>query len=352
MHGDFRGMGDAAYFSYYSMLTHQQNMLEDNERTGKYYSAISENPNDFKDKVVLDVGAGSGILSLFAAKAGAKKVYAVEASGITDLTRSLVRNNGFEDVIEVIQGKMEQVVLPEMVDVIISEPIGVLLVHERMIESFLFARDKWLKKPDVANFSGFQPSQMYPSKGDIVLSPFTDYSLYQQTIEKANFWKNESFFNVALSGLTNEAVAHHFSQVVVGTFDPSTLISEPITHSIDFSQISTQSLQDFVVPLSFEAHCTTLVHGLAGWFDLDFLGSEKRFKLSTSPACVPTHWHQLRLLLKMPIAVNCGQVLEGTLCFKANSERSYDLDLTLNLKETEIRTANTFKLQHQRYSYL
>ena len=56
------------YFHYYGMLMHQQNMLQDQIRTGTYYAAILENTADFQGKVVMDVGAGSGVLSLFAAQ--------------------------------------------------------------------------------------------------------------------------------------------------------------------------------------------------------------------------------------------------------------------------------------------
>jgi hypothetical protein len=58
------------YFHYYGMLQHQQNMLQDMTRTGTYHAAITENRADFEGKVVMDVGAGSGILSLFAAQVG------------------------------------------------------------------------------------------------------------------------------------------------------------------------------------------------------------------------------------------------------------------------------------------
>lgn len=54
-----------------------QEMLKDTVRTLSYRNAIFSNAEAFKDKVVLDVGAGTGILSMFAVKAGAKKVYAV-----------------------------------------------------------------------------------------------------------------------------------------------------------------------------------------------------------------------------------------------------------------------------------
>lgn len=68
------------YFQFYSWLSQQQNMMQDFVRTSTYQKAMLGNPSDFVGKVVLDVGAGSGVLSFFAVQAGAKKVYAVEAS--------------------------------------------------------------------------------------------------------------------------------------------------------------------------------------------------------------------------------------------------------------------------------
>ena len=55
------------YFNYYAKLANQQNMMEDTVRTPKYRDAILQNPTNFRGKVVMDVGCGSGILSLFAA---------------------------------------------------------------------------------------------------------------------------------------------------------------------------------------------------------------------------------------------------------------------------------------------
>ena len=54
-----------------------EEMLKDTVRTGSYRNAIVNNPHLFKDKLVLDVGCGTGILSMFAAKAGAKHVVGV-----------------------------------------------------------------------------------------------------------------------------------------------------------------------------------------------------------------------------------------------------------------------------------
>ena len=101
-----------AFTYYYGMLIHQQNMLQDHVRTGTYQRAVMENKIDFKDKVVVDVGTGSGILALFAAQAGARKVYAVEASAMAEKATEIVAANGFEDVVVVIKGKIEEINIP------------------------------------------------------------------------------------------------------------------------------------------------------------------------------------------------------------------------------------------------
>eukprot|EP01084_Bolivina_argentea_P219933 372854_1 len=91
------------YFDSYSHFGIHEEMLKDEVRTGTYMNSIIRNKHLFKDKVVLDVGCGTGILCMFAAKAGAKKVYGVEMAGIAKQAREIVKKNGFEDVIEIIQ---------------------------------------------------------------------------------------------------------------------------------------------------------------------------------------------------------------------------------------------------------
>ena len=112
----------------------------------------------FKDKIVLDVGCGTGILSMFAAKAGAKQVYGVDMSGIVEQAKTIVETNGFKDKVTIIRGKIEEIVLPvEKVDIIISEWMGYCLFYESMLDSVLFAR--WvgfLNSVDIWEFSAPQ----------------------------------------------------------------------------------------------------------------------------------------------------------------------------------------------------
>ncbi|EJK74463.1 hypothetical protein THAOC_03858 [Thalassiosira oceanica] len=103
----------ANYFCAYSQLYHQKQMLTDHNRMAAYHAAIMGNADIFKDKVVMDVGTGSGILAVWAAQAGAKRVYAIEYTDMAKHARRVVKSNGLEDVVTVIQGAVEEVILPE-----------------------------------------------------------------------------------------------------------------------------------------------------------------------------------------------------------------------------------------------
>ncbi|KAF9168761.1 hypothetical protein DFQ26_000028 [Actinomortierella ambigua] len=330
---------DPAYFGYYAMLQHQQNMLQDTVRTSTYRSAILLNPDCFEGKLVMDVGAGSGILSYFAAQAGASKVYAVEASTMASKMKKLVksaslpggmaRNEFLKDRIEVIHAKIEDPKVKAKVptvDTIISEPIGVLLVHERMIESFIYARDNFLRPG----------GHLFPNKGHMFLAPFTDALLYTETMGKARFWEQDGFHGVDLSPLFADAKAEMFGMPVVGHFDPKSLLATPVSadegFEMDFSTITMDELKDFVVPMEWHAQYTGLMHGVAGWFSLHFSGNPANeqgspIELSTAPHAEKTHWQQVRFLFREPLAVNSGQIIRGWMHCVVNEMRSYTVDI-------------------------
>lgn len=84
----------------------------------------------------------------FAVKAGAKHVIGVDMSTIIFKAREIVEVNGFSDKITLLQGKMEEVELPfPKVDIIISEWMGYFLLYESMLDTVLYARDRYLN-PD------------------------------------------------------------------------------------------------------------------------------------------------------------------------------------------------------------
>lgn len=125
------------YFDSYSHHAIHEEMLKDEVRTRTYEMAIKQNKHLFEGKVgcmklchmfvilyyvyliltylfiyilqiVLDVGCGTGILSMFSAQAGAKHVYAVDCSSIIDQAKKIVEINGFSDKITLIKGKVSE----------------------------------------------------------------------------------------------------------------------------------------------------------------------------------------------------------------------------------------------------
>jgi protein arginine N-methyltransferase 1 len=100
------------YFDSYSHYYIHEEMIKDKIRTKSYQLAIMSNSEVLKDKIVLDIGCGTGILSIFAARAGAKHVYAIDNAEIAEYARHIIHKNNLSDKITVIKGKVEEIELP------------------------------------------------------------------------------------------------------------------------------------------------------------------------------------------------------------------------------------------------
>ncbi|CAD5118032.1 DgyrCDS6770 [Dimorphilus gyrociliatus] len=332
------------YFQFYGYLAQQQNMMQDFIRTSTYQKAMLNSNEDFMGKVVLDVGAGSGILSFFAVQAGARKVYAVEASSMAQHCRELVKNNNQSDKITVLSGKIEEIELPESVDIIISEPMGYMLFNERMLETFLHAK-KWLK-------SG---GRMFPSEAHLHIAPFMDDALYSEQFSKANFWCQTSFHGVNLSSLQQAALSEYFCQPIVDTFDPRICLAKSFKHTVNFGNTEEEDLHHIDIPVSFTINQSGTCHGLAFWFDVAFSGSKAEQEgpvwLSTAPSEPLTHWYQVRCLIPQPIFLKSGDSLAGRVILSANKRQSYDVDLELMAPNGAMVASNTLDLKNPYFRY-
>ena len=309
----------ALYFYYYGMLQHQQNMLQDHVRTGAYHAAMMENATDFQGKAVMDVGCGSGILSFFAAQAGARVVYAVEASEFARYAERLVKTNPvLGSRIKVIKGRVEEITLPEQVDVLVSEPMGTLLVNERMLETYIYARKHHL----------VPGGKLFPTNGTIYMAAFSDAALWNEVSNKSAFWMHDNFYGVDLGALTEEARMSSFAQPVIDQIPPQVLVSNSVVQTFDFQTLDESDLLNFEIKLSLQVSRPCTVHGVAAWFDVGFVGTSCTRTLSTSPGNPLTHWYQMRAVLREPITVSrAGETITGTMRFRAHNRQSYDLIL-------------------------
>ncbi|CAL8074006.1 unnamed protein product [Orchesella dallaii] len=273
-------------------------MLQDAARTNAYQTAITDTQNLFKDKVVMDVGAGTGILSLFCAKAGAKKVYAVEASGLAKTLPQIFSKNGFSDVVTVIHSRVEDIqTLPEnAVDIIVSEWMGFYLLHESMLESVLYARDTFMKPGGL----------MYPNSAQLYAAPCQIPDLWK---EHGEFWTSQSHYGFDLSPFGN--IAKNRQSPVVETITSDGLMADPqLLFDLNLQTISSSSLEVFKDRRFFTMDQTGDMHAVCLWFTCTFpvVPGKEPVELSTAPWSDKTHWKQTLILLPDKLEFEEGDI--------------------------------------------
>jgi len=350
---------DSHYFKSYAENDIHAVMIQDKVRTSTYASFILTNPCVFRDAVVLDVGCGTGILSLLAARGGAKRVIAVDASDIVEKAEKIVKANGFENVITVIQGKVEDITLPDgitHVDIIISEWMGYALLYESMLDSVLRARDRFLRH---------EGGVMAPSQCQMMLGLCEGSQIYKERIE---FWNDVYGFDMS-------TMAHGvYDDAVVDVVGPETMVSKPhVIKDLHLGAITPRQL-DFSSSFNLvsTAERKTKVHAFILYFDTFFtvtgdpippdttahvlkngdvalvevwpVGGKHPLQrrrsiqpkkdqitsFSTGPKSVPTHWKQTLFLLREPITVEEGTIVSGTFHCRKSETNSRELDVEIH----------------------
>lgn len=295
-------------------------MLCDKPRQSAYRNAILSNSSLFMGKTVLDVGAGTGILSLFCAQAGAAKVYAVEASNIAKLAMKIVKENGFESTVEVHQIKIEDFRLngedQHQVDIIISEWMGFYLLHEGMLDSVLYARDKFLKP------SGM----MFPQNAAIYVAPcqipelFDDWNLHDDVQMQS--------FGAALR-------AQKSMKPEIMELSTKNLLHEgTVLAWLDLNEISSSDLDELNFSEVIVAENAGRYQGICLWFDVSFPENDEgdAVTLSTAPTNESTHWKQTVILL--PDHVQEDIEPSDAIAFKVQIKRTEENTRHYNIEVT------------------
>lgn len=327
-------------------------MLKDTVRTDAYRDFIYNNKSLFAGKTVLDVGCGTGILSMFCAKAGAARVIGVDNSDIIEKARENIFNNGFADKITLLKGKVEEVNLPvEHVDIIVSEWMGYCLLYEAMLDSVIWARDKYLK-PD---------GLMVPSHMNMWVAPVADPDY---VADHFDFWRDVYGFDMKAM----QAGIHDDSQVL--DMPASTICGEPFP----FLQLSlhTTTVKDLTFRRKFESKLTQDIDALDGfmiWFDSFFMPTrqdevpenakaeewakegKKGVAFTTGPKAKVTHWKQGVLFIdtskEQPKEHKAGEQISGELEYLVADDYSRALTIGVDWKFNgeEAAKSQTWKMR-------
>jgi len=297
--------------SYAHFGIHEE-MLKDEVRMKAYRNAIVNNKHLFRDKVVLDVGCGTGIMSLFAAKSGAKKVIGVDNSDIAHQAKRIVEDNKLSDVIVILKGKIEEIELPvDKVDVIISEWMGYCLLYESMLQTVIFARDKWLRPDGV----------ILPDKATLNLTAIED-SEYKE--DKINFWDNVYGFN--MSSIKKMAMQEPLVDIV----EPNQVMAGTCRLlTIDINTVKEEDL-DFKTPFRLVALRDDFCHAFVASFDIEFTKCHKNIFFSTGPHASYTHWKQTVFYMSDVLSMKKGEEIRGEFNCKPNSKNPRDLDISIS----------------------
>ena len=312
----------SGYSFAFGKLVNHRAMLADTARTGGFRRAIQEVVGE--GDVVIDVGAGSGILSFFAAQAGAARVFALETSRVIHDARRLAEDNGLADRVEFVECDAGAFVTPRQADVIVSEFVGTFLVDEwRHFQAFAKVRDTCLRPGGT----------VIPRRAHLFLAPIDDSRLHQEV--GLGFWDRSVHGLDFRLGRARQIESHEMKTCQV--FSPSILGEPWKVLDLDFlSDDSSAYLFESVgeTRLSTPATC----HGYVGYFNLDLTPD---VRLDTSPFSVLTHWKQAYFPVEA-FAIEAGDTLVtqvGTRRDEVTGSPSLDLHLALERGERRVHEA-------------
>lgn len=275
------------HMSYRDVAMHKV-MLQDVVRTDAYEKSIKEVVEP--GQRVLDFGCGTGVLSMFAARAGAAKIIAVDRSPFIQTAREISQQNGFDNI-DFYHDDHESLELDEKVDVIVSEWMGHCLFYEAMLEPLLALRDRYLADGGV----------MIPAQVSLHAGLVCDEDL----LEDLSFLRDQPY-DIDFSTIADAP----FQQTDLVTLDPESIL-ENTAHlgSLDMQAIGkAESPRVFTGTLKPDREAE--IFALCGWFSSELSDG---VTLSTGPNDLPTHWDQILFPLPESFAVDPSRELTLTI---------------------------------------
>ena len=270
-------------------------MLNDRRRTASFLAGIAEVVRT--GDVVVDIGTGTGILAIAAARAGAAHVYAIEAIAIASVARAIFQAGGLEDRISLVQGLSTEVALPERADVLVSEIIGNDPWGERVLQVTRDAKTRLLKPS-----ARFVPSRIHVF-GLPLTVPHGELMKRTATAETLDHW--QAWYDVDFSPLAEMArhAVHAQFSLKPHLAREWKRLSDPVL----LAEVEFNTLQDIMIDRTINVTATAAgeLNGLLVYFELT-LGPTTTLSTHPDLADESNHWRSPVFLFGEPLSVQPG----------------------------------------------
>nr|XP_028599713.1 protein arginine N-methyltransferase 8 isoform X8 [Podarcis muralis] len=237
-------------------------------------------------------------------------IHEIECSSISDYSEKIVKANHLDHIITIFKGKVEEVELPvDKVDIIVSEWMGYSLFYESMLNTVIFARDKWLKPGGL----------MFPDRAALYVVAIEDR---QYKDFKIHWWENVYGFDMTC--IRDVAMKEPLVDIV----DPKQVVTNAcLIKEVDIYTVKTEDLV-FTSAFCLQIQRNDYIHALVTYFNIEFTKCHKKIGFSTAPDAPYTHWKQTVFYLEDYLTVRRGEELYGSISIKPNEKNVRRICLT------------------------
>jgi protein arginine N-methyltransferase 1 len=235
--------------------------------------------------VVLDLGAGTGVLSFMAVRAGARRVYAVDSNPLMEIAQEVAAANGLADRISFIQADAHTIELPEQVHCLIGDVRGALPILGDNLDLWGEVRRRWVR-PD---------GKTVPLSDDIFVAPVASLKAHERVAD----WSEprpEARYDIVRQFASNTTSSVRF--------DPAEVVSAAQKFcSVSYRQDNPRKFQR---ELRFVLNGDVTLTGLAAWFSATLA---EGVCFDTSPSSGTTIYGQAFFPMSTPRLVRHGEVI-------------------------------------------
>lgn len=262
-------------------------MIADSVRMGAYEEALREVVTP--DSVVLDIGAGPGIMSLLAARMGARQVIAVEPNPLVRIGARLAVENGLEDRICFVHGLSQEIEMKEKADVVVADLRGGLPNVHAHIDALEDARHRLMKPGGV----------LIPLRDTVFTAPVQVEEAYSKLVSP---WQDNAF-GLKMAGAAGAILNQ--GALKLKSIDRLLGGGKPIA-TLEYMSVESPSI-DAVVELQIEE--VGVANGLSLWFETELIPG---IGFSTAPDKEKTVYGRLFLPLSQPVEVDVGDRIHAS----------------------------------------